>query len=82
MLDPQESPEEIKSRELVLDPQESPEEINIRKVGLRSEGWTSFASVVSEQQCSCDSVLATLLLTAVETTVAQYTNGKVPTAST
>ena len=33
-LDPQESPEEIKRREVVLDPQESPEEIKRREVEL------------------------------------------------
>ena len=33
-LDPQESPGEIKSREVELDPQESPEEIKSREVEL------------------------------------------------
>ena len=44
-------PGEIKRREVVLDPQESPGEINCREVELGSEGWTSFASVVTQQQC-------------------------------
>ena len=52
MLDPQVSPEEIKrGREVELDPQVSPEEIKRREVELGSESWTSFASVVSQQQC-------------------------------
>ena len=59
MLDPQESPEEIMSREVVLDPQESPGEIMSREVELGSESWTAFASVVTQQQCyghcPCDS---------------------------
>ena len=59
MLDPQVSPEEIKRREVVLDPQVSPEEIERREVELSFESWTSFASVVSQQQCNghcpCDS---------------------------
>ena len=51
MLDPQESPEEIKRREVVLDPQVSPEEIKSREAELGSESRTSFASVVLQQQC-------------------------------
>ena len=39
-------------RVVVLDPQQSPEEKKSRKVELGSEGWTSFASVVLQQQCS------------------------------
>ena len=54
-------PGEIKSREVVLDPQESPREIKSREVELGSESWTSFASVVTQQQsyghCPCDSAL-------------------------
>ena len=50
---------EIKRREVVLDPQESLEEIKCREVELGSESWTSFASVVPQQQCyghcPCDS---------------------------
>ena len=42
VLDPQESPGEIKSREVVLDPQESPGEIKSREVDLGSESWTVF----------------------------------------
>ena len=37
MLDPQENPEEIKSREVGLDPQVSPGEIKRREVGLDSQ---------------------------------------------
>ena len=52
-------PGEIKRREGVLDPQESPEEIKSREVELSSESWTSFASAVTQQQCYghclCDS---------------------------
>ena len=51
-------PGEIKRREVVLDPQVSPEEIKSREVELGSESWTSFASVVSQQwsygHCLCD----------------------------
>ena len=39
-------PGEIKRREVVLDLQESPEEIRSREVDLVSESWTSFTSVV------------------------------------
>ena len=35
----------------MLDPQESPEEIKSREVELGSESWTSFASVVTQQLC-------------------------------
>ena len=52
-------PGEIKRRVAVLDPQLSPEEIKSREVELGSESWTSFASVVPQQQCRghcpCDS---------------------------
>ena len=44
-------PDEIKRMEVVLDPQESPEKIKSREVELGSESWTSFASTVSQQQC-------------------------------
>ena len=73
MLDPQENPEEIKSREVGLDPQVSPGEIKRREVGLDSqvspeeimsrevelgsESWTSFAS-----SCFSTAVLRTLSL--------------------
>ena len=40
VLDPQESPSEIKRREVVLDPQESPGEIKSRGVEPGSESWT------------------------------------------
>ena len=52
-------PGEIKRREVVLDPQESPGEIKSREVELGSASWTSFTSVVPQQQCyghcPCDS---------------------------
>ena len=44
-------PGEIKTREVVLDPQDSPEEIKSREAELGSESWTSFASVVPQQLC-------------------------------
>ena len=44
-------PGEIKRMEVVLDPRVSPEEIVSREVELGSESWTSFASVVTHQQC-------------------------------
>ena len=50
-LDTSAGPGEIKRREAVLDPQESPEEIKSREVELGSESWTSFDSVVTQQQC-------------------------------
>ena len=44
---------------MVLDSKVSPEEIKRREVELGSESWTSFASVVPQQQCyghcPCDS---------------------------
>ena len=58
-LDTFAGPGEIKRREVVLDPQVSPEEVKSREVELGSEGWTSFALVVSQKQCYghclCDS---------------------------
>ena len=49
----------MRRREVVLDPQESPGEIKSSEVELGSESCTSFASVVSQQQfyghCLCDS---------------------------
>ena len=45
---------------MLLDPEESSEEIMSKEVELGSESWTSFASVVPQQQCYghclCDSV--------------------------
>ena len=50
-------PGEIKRREVVLDPLESPEEIKNREVELGSESWTSFVSVIPQQRsngyCPC-----------------------------
>jgi len=58
-LDTFAGPGEIKRREVVLDPQVSPEEIKSRDMEMGSESWTSFASVVTQQQCyghcPCDS---------------------------
>ena len=52
-------PGEIKNREVVLDPQYSPEEIKSEEVELGSGRWISFASVVPQQlcygHCPCDS---------------------------
>ena len=45
-LDAFAGPGELKRREVVLDPQVSPEEIKSREVELGSESWTSFASVL------------------------------------
>ena len=50
-LDSFAGPGEIKSRVVVLDPQVSPGEMKNREVVLGSESWTSFASVVAQQQC-------------------------------
>ena len=50
---------DIKRREVVLDPQDSPEEMKSREVELGSESWTSIASAVPPQlcygHCPCDS---------------------------
>ena len=58
-LDSFAGPGEIKRREVVLDPQDIPEEIKSREVELGSESWTYFASAVSQQHCyghcPCDS---------------------------
>ena len=50
-LDASAGPGEIKRREVVLDPPESPEEIRSREVELGPKSWTSFSSVVTQQQC-------------------------------
>ena len=50
-LDTFAGPGEIKRKEVGLDPEVSPEEIMSREVELSSESWTSFASVVIQQQC-------------------------------
>ena len=58
-LDSFAGPGGIKRREVVLDPQDSPEKIKSREVELGFESWTSFPSVVSQQwyhrHCPCDS---------------------------
>ena len=58
-LDTFAGPDEIKRKVVVLDPQVSPEEIMSREVQLGLGSWTSFASVVAQQQCyghcPCDS---------------------------
>ena len=52
----------------MLDPQESPEEIKRREVELGPESWISFASVVPQQQCyghcPCDSASTAVETTA------------------
>ena len=45
----------------MLDPQENPEEIKSREVDLGSESWTSFASAVFLNSCAMDIVLVTAL---------------------
>ena len=57
MLDPQVSPEEIKSREVVLDPQERPGDIKSREMELGSESWTTLCF-----SCSSTVALRTLSL--------------------
>ena len=58
-LDSFAGPGKMMRREVVLEPQVSPEEIKSNEVQLGSESCTSFASVVSQQQCYghclCDS---------------------------
>ena len=66
-LDPQESPGEIKRREVELDPQESPGEVKRREVELGSESWTVFCFRCSPNSCATDIVFVTLLRRAVET---------------
>ena len=65
-------PGEIKRRDVVLDPQLSPDkEIKSREVELGPESWTSFASVVFQQQCYGHCFhFVTLLRTTVETAIA------------
>ena len=53
----------------MLDSQQSPEEIKSREVELGSESWTSFASVVTQQLCYGHCHKTDLLCTAVETVV-------------
>ena len=73
VLDPKESPEEIKRREVVLDPKESPEEIKSGEAELGSESWTVLCFSCFST-AAIDIVLVTLLRTAVETAIAEYTS--------
>ena len=57
----------MKRREVVLDPQESPGEIKSREVELRSESWTCLLLQLFLNSCATDIVLVTLLRTPVET---------------
>ena len=53
----------------MLDPQESPEEIKSREMELGSESWTTLCVSCSPTAGATDFVLLTLLRTAVETTI-------------
>ena len=64
------SPGEIKRMEGVLDPQESPEKIKSRQVELGSESWTCLLLQLFLNSSATDIVLVTLLRTAVETAIA------------
>ena len=70
-LDTFAGPGEIKRREVVLDPQESPEEIKSREVELGSENWICLLLQLFLNSCATDIVLVTLLRTAVETAIAE-----------
>ena len=50
----------------MLDPQESPEEIKSREVELGSESWTCLLLQLFLNSCAADIVLVTLLHRAVE----------------
>ena len=52
-------PGEIKRREVVLDPQESPEEIKSRQAELGSESWTCLLLQLFLSSSATDIVLAT-----------------------
>ena len=52
-------PGEIKRREVVLDPQESPEEIKSRQAELGSESWTCLLLQLFLRSSATDIVLAT-----------------------
>ena len=67
-------PGEIKRREVVLDPQESPEEIKSREVELGSECWTCLLLHFFPNSSATHIVLVTLLRTAVETAIEEYSS--------
>ena len=79
-------PGEIRRREVVRDPQESPGESKSREVELGSESWTCLLLQLFLNSCAADIILVTLLRTAVETAIVEYTsslrNGEVPTTLT
>ena len=60
----------MKRREVVLDLQESPEEIKSREVELGSKSWTCLLLQLFLNSSATDIVLVTLLRTAVETATA------------
>ena len=59
---------------MVLDPQESPEEIKRLEVELGSESWTCLLLQLFLNSSATDIVFVTLLRTAVETVIAEYTS--------
>ena len=67
-------PGEIKGREVVLDPQESPGDIRSREVELGSEIRTCLLFQLFLNSSATDIVFATLLRKAVETAIAEYTS--------
>ena len=60
-------PGEIKRRDVVLDPQDSPEEIKNGEVELGSESWTCLLLRLFLNSSTTGIALVTLLYTAVET---------------
>ena len=86
-LDPQESPGNIKRKEVQLDPQESPGEIQSREVELGSHREVDSPLLqLFLNSCFSDTVFAALLRTAVETAVSEVhkwlRTGGVPTSLT
>ena len=63
-------PGEIKRREVVLDPQVSPEDIKSREVELGSESWDFFCFELLLNSSATDVVLVTVLRTVTETAIA------------
>ena len=59
----------MKRREVVLDPQDSPEEIKRREADLGSDSWTCLLLQLFLNSSATDIVLVTLLRTAVETAI-------------
>ena len=80
-LDTFAGPGEIKRREVVLDPQVSPEEIKSREVELGAKSWTSLASVTQRQcyrHCPCDCSTQQLKQQLCGTVVAANGEGTLP----